>query len=324
MNTIQSGLKRFNRLHHALLPTPVQDLPVLSDMSGCRVFCKRDDLTGFGFGGNKARKLDYLVADALQTGCDTLLAVGAAQSNFCRMTAAYAAAEGMQAHLVLGGSVPDRLTGNLTLDHLLGAECYYTGSDDWDVFEKRSVELEHELIQKGRKVYRLPMGGSTPIGSLGYIEAMAEIMEDERRLNVQFDTIVLASSSAGTQAGLVTGKTLAEWPGKILGFSVAWGEKIHRNAVRELASQTAALFNHRIDSGSICIDDGYIGGGYARKTAACDEAVRFFARRCGIFLDYVYTGKAAAGLMDYLRSGKFKQGSTLLFLHTGGNIELFA
>jgi 1-aminocyclopropane-1-carboxylate deaminase/D-cysteine desulfhydrase-like pyridoxal-dependent ACC family enzyme len=240
------------------------------------------------------------------------------------MTAAYAAAEGMQAHLVLGGTAPGQLTGNLLLDHLLGAQCHYTGTDDWDVYNKRSIELERELIRKGRKVYRLPMGGSTPIGSLGYIEAMAEIMEDEKRFGLKFDTIVFASSSAGTQAGLIAGKTLAEWPGRLLGFSVARREKIHVNAVLELASQTAALFNVRIDPGSICIDDGYIGGGYALKTAACDEAVQFFARRCGIFLDHVYTGKAAAGLMDYLHSGKFAPGSTVLFLHTGGNIELFA
>ncbi len=324
MNIIRIKLASFDKLSNAIVPTPVHELPVLSEIAGCRIFCKRDDLTGFGFGGNKARKLDYLVADALQQGCDTLLAVGAAQSNFCRMAASYAAVHGMKAHLVLGGDKPERPTGNLLLDHLLGAVCHHIGSEDWEDYESHSSELERNLTELGRKVYRLPMGGSTPIGSLGYTEAMAEIIDDQKRLGVTFDTIVFASSSAGTQAGLVVGKMIAEWPGTVLGISVARKTAIHTDNVFKLACETGRLLNVSIDRTAVCVDDNFIGDGYAARTDSCDEAVEFFARRCGIFLDYVYSGKAAAGLLEYCRSGKFRNAGAVLFIHTGGNIELFA
>ena len=324
MDRIDVKLAGIARQKCAVLPTPAHELPALSQLSGCRVFCKRDDLTGFGFGGNKARKLDFLIAEAILAQSDTLVAVGANQSNFCRMVAAYGSAQDMAVHLVLGGEKPDIPKGNLWLDHLLGATCHHVDSADWNEWEAAAAAVADDLRRSGRTVYRMPIGGSTVIGSLGYVAGMSEIMDDEQRLNLHFDTIVFASSSAGTQAGLVVGQALAEWPGQVLGFSVAKQQAHQQQDVFALAKQTASRLGTSIDRNNICVDDTYLGEGYAQRTKACEEAVEFFARKCGIFLDYVYTGKAAAGLLDYLRTGRFAPGSTILFLHTGGNIELFA
>lgn len=323
MEAIDTKLIDIERQRHAVLPTPVHDLPALSQVGNCRVFCKRDDLTGFGFGGNKARKLDFLIANALSSQCDTLLTVGANQSNFCRMVAAYGSAHGMEVHLVLGGNKPDIPTGNLRLDHMLGAKCHHVDSYDWDEWEARAAAIEADLRQKGRAVYRMPVGGSTMIGALGYVAAMSEILDDEKRLNLRFNVIVFASASAGTQAGLVVGKSIANWPGQVLGYSVANESMRLERDVFSLAQETANSLGTSIDRRTVCCDDSYLGEGYANKTEACIDAVHFFARKCGIFLDYVYTGKAAAGLLDYLKTGRFASGSSILFLHTGGNAELF-
>ncbi|MDD4869155.1 MAG: D-cysteine desulfhydrase family protein [Kiritimatiellae bacterium] len=324
MGKIDEKLTGIARQRCAILPTPVHELLALSKMSKCRVFCKRDDLTGFGFGGNKARKLDFLISDAIQSGCNTLLAVGASQSNFCRMVAAYGSAYGMDVHLLLGGRKPDISTGNLLLDHMLGTECHHVDSGDWNEWEAKAAELEVSLRKEGRTVYRMPIGGSTAIGALGYVEAMSEILNDEKRLGLHFDAVVFASSSAGTQAGLVVGKSIANWPGQVIGFSVAKEQERQQQDVFNLARETAIRFGVSIDKKTICVDDSCLGAGYAKHTKACEDAVQLFARKYGIFLDYVYTGKAAAGLLDYLKADRFVPGSAILFLHTGGNVELFA
>ena len=324
MNTIDKKLAKFPRQHRSVLPTPIHELPVLSDMFNRHVYCKRDDLTGFGFGGNKSRKLDFLVSDALAQGKDTLLAVGANQSNFCRMVTAFGSANSMDVHLILGGREPAKPTGNLRLNHLLGANCHHVDNSDWETWEEEALVLESKLTRQGRKVYRMPVGGSTAIGALGYVAALSEIMDDEERLNIRFDVIIFASSSAGTQAGLVVGKSIANWPGRLIGISVAKESSQQQKDVLNVAKETAGLLGTTIDTDSVFVDDRYLGHGYAIRTSACEEAVRFFARKCGLFLDYVYTGKAAAGLLDYLKTGRFDPGSHVLFLHTGGNVELFA
>ena len=203
------------------MPTPVERLGFLSDEYGVEVYCKRDDLTGFGLGGNKTRKLDFLVAEALERSCDTLIAIGANQSNFCRMAAAYGVANGMEVHLVLGGAEPENPTGNLRVDHLLGVTCHHVDSPDWDRWAREAERVENELATQGKRVYRMPVGGSTARGALGYVEAFAEILADQERLGVTFDAIIHASSSAGTQAGLVVGQALTGWGGRVIGVSVA-------------------------------------------------------------------------------------------------------
>lgn len=323
MSEIREKLEPFPRLHNSLTPTPVHKLGRLSGEYGVNVYCKRDDLTGFGFGGNKTRKLDFLLAQALEQHCDTLIAIGANQSNFCRVAAAYGVASGMKVHLVLGGKKPDIPTGNLRLDHLLGVTCRHVDSPDWDTWAEEAEKLESRLASQGGKVYRLPVGGSTPRGALGYVDAFGEILADQQRLGVEFDAIIHASSSAGTQAGLVVGRAISGWTGRIIGISVAKLKMELENNVLDLARATAAQIDAEIDPAGIVVDDGYIGECYAARTPGCTEAVELFARRFGIFLDYVYTGKAAAALIDYLRQARFDKNSNVLFIHTGGNIELF-
>ena len=323
MFTIQESLRPFPRLHNSLLPTPVHRLDYLSDEYGVNVYCKRDDLTGFGFGGNKTRKLDYLLPHALSQGCDTLIAIGANQSNFCRMAAAYGVAGNMEVHLVLGGKEPENATGNLRLDHLLEVACHHVDSSDWDTWAHEAEKLERELTSQGKKVYRMPVGGSTSRGALGYVDAFSEIIADQSRLEVEFDTVIHASSSAGTQAGLVVGQAVSGWCGSIIGISVAKPQAIQEKDVLHLARTTAAEIDACVDPSSIVVDDGYVGEGYAVLTPNCERAVALFAQRLGIFLDYVYTGKAAAALIDYLQKGRFDNDTNVLFIHTGGNIELF-
>jgi L-cysteate sulfo-lyase len=323
VSTIQEKLKPYPRFHNSLLPTPIHRLDCLSEEYGLNVYCKRDDLTGFGFGGNKTRKLDFLLAEACDMGSDTLIAIGANQSNFCRMAAAYGVACGLNVHLVLGGKEPAHPTGNLRLDHLLGVTCHHVDSNDWDTWAEEAEKLETELTSQGKKIYRMPVGGSTPRGALGYVDAFAEIMADQSRLGVELDAIMHASSSAGTQSGLVVGRAMADWHGSIIGISVAKPQDELKKDVLDLAMATAAEMNAKVNSADIIADDSYIGEGYAIRTPGCEEAVALFARKMGIFLDYVYTGKAAAGLIDYLRKGRFDKGANVLFIHTGGNIELF-
>ena len=331
MPNIQQILSRFPRLHNSLLPTPVHRLDYLSDEFGVNVYCKRDDLTGFGFGGNKTRKLDFLLPDALGRGCDTMIAIGANQSNFCRVAASYGVACGLEVHLVLGGEQPGEPTGNLRLDHLLAVVCHHIDSSDWDDWACEAEKLENELASQGRKVYRMPVGGSTPRGALGYVDAFAEIMADQSavrladqsRLGLEFDAVLHASSSAGTQAGLVVGQAASGWRGRIIGVSVAKPKASLEKEVLDLSQKTAAQIGVSVEPSSIVVDDGYIGEGYAARTLGCREAVALFAQRLGIFLDFVYTGKAAAGLIDYLRKGRFGKGANVLFIHTGGNIQLF-
>jgi len=323
MGDIQDRLRAFPRQRRSLLPTPVQRLDFLADEYGVEIYCKRDDLTGFGFGGNKTRKLDFLIADALGGGCDTLIAIGANQSNFCRMAAAYGVASGMEVHLVLGGREPENPTGNLRVDHLLGVTCHHIDSTDWDRWAEEAERLESDLTAQGKKVYRMPVGGSTACGALGYVDAFAEILADQERLGLEFEAIIHASSSAGTQAGLVVGQALTGWPGKIIGISVAKPQAVQQQDVLDLAYATAGELGTRVEPSGVVVDDGYLGSGYAARTPGCEEAVALFARRAGIFLDYVYSGKAAAALIDYLRESRFERGAPVLLIHTGGNIELF-
>ncbi len=247
MPTIQESLRPFPRLHNSLVPTPVHRLDSLSDKYGVNVYCKRDDLTGFGFGGNKTRKLDFLLADALAQGCDTLIAIGANQSNFCRVAASYGVSADMEVHLVLGGKQPENPTGNLRVDHLLGVTCHHVNSPEWDNWACEAEELEKNLTAQGKKVYRMPVGGSTPRGALGYVDAFSEIVADQSSLAVEFDAVIHASSSAGTQAGLVIGQAISGWKGQIIGVSVAKPQDEFRQEVLDLARATAAEIDAAID-----------------------------------------------------------------------------
>ncbi|RJR41257.1 MAG: D-cysteine desulfhydrase family protein, partial [Desulfobacteraceae bacterium] len=316
-------LAAFPRVPLSIVPTPCHRLNFLSNQYGAEVYCKRDDMTGFGFGGNKSRKLEFLVGEAKQHRCDTLLTCGGIQSNFCRLTAAAGAAAGMSVHLLLGGRRPSRASGNVLLDELLGAEIHYVDSDEWSVWEEETEKITDELESQGKKVFRIPVGGSVPVGVAGYTAVFLEILSDQMRLGVDFDHIIHASGSGGTQAGLVVGKDLVNWPGRITGISVAMKREEIEEKVYTLASETAGLLGGRASADSVEVDDGHIGRAYAARTEAAEKAIEIFARKEGIFLDHVYTGKAAGALIERLERGLFK-GRNVLFLHTGGLPELFA
>ena len=219
------------------------------------------------------------------------------------MAAAYGVASGMEVHLVLGGKEQENPTGNLRLDHLLGVICRHVDSSDWDSWAREARRLEKELTSRGKKIYRMPVGGSTPRGALGYVDAFSEIMVDQSRLGIEFDTIIHASSSAGTQAGLIVGKAVSGWRGSIIGISVAKQKAMLEKDVFHLAQTTAAEINASVEASGVIVDDSYVGEGYGIRTPGCEKAVALFAQRLGIFLDYVYTGKAAAALIDYLQKG---------------------
>lgn len=324
---VKKHLVKFPKLGMSLLPTPLHRLNNLSAKLGIDLYCKRDDLTAFAFGGNKTRKLDYLVSDAIATGYDSLITFGAVQSNWCRMTATAGMVNGLDVYLILAGGEPDRETANLLLDRLAGANISFIGSTDRQVIIEEANRMTLELKGRGRQPYFMPVGGSVARGSLGYINAMSEILEYAEETSICFDDIILASGSAGSQAGLVAGQVISGWRGRILGMAVSRGRAEQEQKVFDIARDSLDLVEYDYDEESlrslIHVDDSYLGEGYRIITPGCREAIKDFARYEGIFLDEVYTGKAAAGLMDY--AGKELKGmdSKVLFIHTGGNVQLF-
>ncbi|MBN2358982.1 MAG: D-cysteine desulfhydrase family protein [Deltaproteobacteria bacterium] len=324
LGAVDRAIALLPRVQLADLPTPLTRLSRLSHQFGRHLYCKRDDLTGFAFGGNKARKLEFLVANARQACVDTLVAIGGMQSNFCRMAAAAAARAGLDCFLVLGGSRPRTPTGNIVLDQILGAHLNYCESEDWQDWEAAAEQLTARLRRRGRNVFSMPIGGSTPIGAIGYAVGMAEILRDARRLGVAIDHIVHASSSGGTQAGLLVGKALTGWPGEIHGISVAGNKVELANRVYRVAAGAAQLVGAEISPHDVHVDDAFVGAGYGKPTEAGLVAIETFARQEGIFLDRVYTGKAGAALLSYLDVERFGPDEVVLFLHTGGAVELFA
>jgi len=311
------------RLDLCRRPTPIHALPRLSEHLGVSVYCKRDDLTGFGFGGNKIRKLEYLVRDAVDSGADTLVTCGSNQSNWCRMTAVAGAVAGLDVCLVLGGGKPDALTGNLLLDHMVGADMHHFDTDDDDELESISADRCAELESNGRKPYRILMGGSNGLGTLGYIDAFGEILEYEAASGTRFGTIIVATGSGGTQAGLIVGQVASGWSGSIVGMAASRAKVAQMQQVRRVLARFDDFAGTEVSGAGIITNDSYVGAGYRKRTRACDEAIELFARREGLFLDQVYTGKAAAGLIDYARKGRFADGENVLFVHTGGSVQLF-
>lgn len=315
---------KYSGVKISLLPTPLYRLENISKMFDAEVYCKRDDLTGFAFGGNKTRKLEFLIADALNKKADTLIGIGGVQSNFCRIASAVGSVYGMEVHLVLGGSKkPKSATANLLLDNLFGAKTHFIESENWSDWENYAKDLSEKFSGKGKNVYYMPIGGSSPVGALGYVKAFDEIMQDSKKMKTEFDYIVHATASAGTQSGLVVGAELNNWKGKIIGFGVSKSNSQLKKEIQKLAGEVGKIFKIGININNVYVDSKYMGEKYAALTNEGKEAVDIFARKEGILLDYVYSGKAASGLIGYLRKKKFEKKAKILFLHTGGNIHLF-
>jgi D-cysteine desulfhydrase family pyridoxal phosphate-dependent enzyme len=315
------NVRKVTRLRFAHLPTPIERLPRLSDaLGGPSLLIKRDDLTGLAFGGNKTRKLEFLVAEARDQGAKTLISGGALQSNHCRQTAAAAARFGFKCILVLTGDDPKQPSANLLLDKLFGAEIVHV--DERKDRDRTLQETFDRADKEGMKPYLVPYGGSNPTGALGYAFAMKELMDQ----NVQADWIVFATSSGGTHAGLLLGQRAFGYNGKLLGISVDESEDWLKENVSELASSTSEKLGERIEftPAEVLANANYCSAGYGVLTEQEREAIRLFATREGILLDPVYTGRAAAGMIDLIRKGFFKKEETLLFVHTGGQPALFA
>lgn len=313
------------RLRLAHLPTPLEEMPNLTlRLKGPCLLIKRDDQTGLATGGNKTRKLEYIMADALAQGADTIVTLGAAQSNHARQTAAAAAKLGLGAVLLLRGEEPPQRTGNLLLDSLLGAEVRWLGDTHPG---KLDVEpIMEELREGGLKPYLVPYGASNEIGVWGYIQAMKELLEQLEDKSQKADYIVLATSSGGTQVGLTLGAKVYGYEGKIIGISVDLSkEELLRNLV-SLAQATATRWGFDLSLGrdDFTVYDDYLGGGYGLLGPKEIEAITLLARTEGILLDPVYTGRAMAGLMDLIRRGTFRSSEIVIFWHTGGTPALFA
>lgn len=303
-----------------LTPTPLHPLPRFSAWldAGVEVWTKRDDLTPLALGGNKLRKLAYLVADALGQGATDLVTTGAAQSNHCRQTAAAAACAGLGCHLVLRGQPTDRPGGNVLLDRLLGAELHWAGSPDTSLAMDKALAA---LAAAGHKPYAIPLGGSTPVGAAGYAYAWLEMMAQAREIGAEFDAVVFATSSGGTQAGLAVGAGATTWRGFIHGISV--DHKIPDLLARtaDLTAATADLLEVAYPHEVVAHDD-YLGAGYGTVGEPERAAILALARTEGILTDPVYTGRALAGLIDLARTGRLA--GRVLFWHTGGAPALFA
>ncbi len=305
------------RLSLAALPTPVQPLPRLSAELGFRLLVKRDDLTGLAFGGNKTRKLELLLAEAQAQGAEVVLTTGAAQSNHCRQTAAAAARLGLACHLVL--MEPPKPSGNLLLDGLLGARITWTPRTRRDEALQEAAEAERAA---GRRPYVVPYGGSNALGAAAYAYALEELLAQ----GFTPDAIVFATSSGGTQAGLVAGARLLGFRGRIVGVSVDEPADVLRPRVASLAGETAALLGEPADfrPEDVVVEDAYAAPGYGVLTEAEIRAVLRLARTEGLLVDPVYTGRAMAGLLDLASRGYFAKDETVLFWHTGGTPGLFA
>ena len=306
----------------AHLPTPLEKLERLSKhLGGPDIYMKRDDQTGLATGGNKTRKLEFLVADALAQECNHLITTGAPQSNHCRQTAAAAAHFGLGCSLVLAGKEQTEFQGNLLLDKLLGAHLYWT--DDRPRHEVMAqVANEHRVM--GHKPYLIPFGGSNVMGATSYVLAMQELMDQLNAASLNIDFIVFASSSGGTQAGIVLGAEVYGFRGQVLGISVDHPADDLKMQVSALATATATHLGLGTVSvaNKVEVNDDYLGEGYAMVGETEREAIQMVAQLEGILLDPVYTGRAMGGLIDLIRWGAFTRGQSVLFWHTGGAAAL--
>lgn len=335
VDRVRGALASQPRLALATLPTPVTDAVRLREALGgataCpRILIKRDDLTSLGLGGNKARKLEYLVADARAQGATTLITTGAVQSNHARMTAAAAAVAGMRCVLVLTATTePPAMAGNLLLDKLYGASIRLVPSIDpmLAVGQDEAVVAEVAAEEKaaGRVPYVIPVGGSSGIGVFGYIGGTAELVEQLAQAGTTASRLYYASGSRGTQAGLTFGAKLCAAGYRVYGVAVSAGEPEKIERAKRIANEAAARLGlpERLEVEDLVTDQGYIGEGYGIPTAEALEAIELLAKTEAILLDPCYTSKAMAALIDHVRRGELSPDATVVFLHTGGMPALF-
>jgi D-cysteine desulfhydrase family pyridoxal phosphate-dependent enzyme len=326
------------RVSLAVLPTPIVEAhrlrAALGGTAHCpRILIKRDDLTGLALGGNKARKLEFLMANAIEQKADVIVSSGATQSNHARMTAAAARAVGLDCVLVLSARHSDPpLQGNLLLDRLFGATIHFIQANPDPHFAVAADEVEkvaevvNELTRRGRRPYVIPIGGSSPLGALGYVDGTRELQEQITASSIRVDRVYYASGSRGTQAGLELGARVFDVEYRLHGIAVSAGEEEKQRRAARLMNEAATLIGLpiRVDPSELPTDQRFIGAGYGIPSAECLEAIRLLARTEAILLDPCYTGKGMAGLIHDVRSGAIAPEETVVFLHTGGAPALFS
>jgi len=326
MGDILAGFKRVTLCHQ---PTALEEMPRLTTaLGGPKLWIKRDDCTGLATGGNKTRKLEFLMADALEAGADMVVTQGAVQSNHVRQTAAAACKLGLDCHVLLERRVPNKgedyeQTGNVLLDHMFNTQIEFrpAGLD----MNAEAMAVTDRLRAEGRNPYFIPGGGSNPVGALGYVAAAQELLGQCNAAGLSPKLVVLATGSAGTHAGMVAGFHALSCDIPIMGISVRQPEHIQIENVYSLAVRTAARLTDRpLSRDRVMVDDGYVGGGYGIPTDTMVEATKMMAQYEGILLDPVYSGKGMAGLIGQIRSGRITDEGDVIFLHTGGAVSLFA
>ncbi len=314
------------RERFAFLPTPLHRMNNLANSLGIDdLWIKRDDLTGPSVGGNKIRKLEFVIADAKETGADTLVTVGGVHSNHCRQTAAAAAISGLRCILLLAGEEPEFATGNLLLDKLYGAEIKYFPDDDFLTLNNRLDEIMETLQDFGLTPYAIPTGASMPIGSIGYAEAMFELRDQMDNRDINLKKIVVAAGTGGTLAGMLLGAHAAELDVDIVGVSVVSKADELEQWVRDLIQRSIYDYPQYFEhfEPEIVINDQFLGEGYGMMTAANRSAIEMFAKMEGILLDPVYTSKAGTALIRMALAGELDLKASTLFWHTGGSPELY-
>ncbi len=322
-------LQHIPRVRLGHLPTPLEPMDRLSEaLGGPRIWVKRDDATGLSTGGNKTRKLEFLLADALKKGSDTVITQGATQSNHARQTAAGAARLGLACHILLedrtGSADPQYInSGNVLLDQLHGATISMrAGGTD---MAAEMDALAEKLRAAGRKPYVIPGGGSNPIGALGYVDCAKELVDQAASMSLKIDSLIHATGSSGTQAGLVAGLTALGSEIDLLGIGVRAPQQKQEDMVYDLALRTMEYLGlgEQIDRSAVKANCDYVGPGYGMPTDGMREAIKMLARLEGLLFDPVYSGKGLDGLIDLVRKGHFADKQNLVFLHTGGSAALF-
>jgi D-cysteine desulfhydrase len=318
-------IRELPRTKLGFFPTPITELKRLSNyLNGPQIYIKRDDLTGLALGGNKTRKLEYLIADALNNGCDSVITGGAEQSNHCRQTAAAAAICGLECHLALGGEEPDEANGNFLIDKLLGAKIHWTG-------EFRKGEKIPEIVERlrltGKKPYIIPYGGSNPIGVYGFIEAMNELKQELVDLKININNIVFASSSGGTHSGIIIGNEVYNVGANIIGIDIdkAADEDPYIERLLNLLNLSSEFcgYNKTFTKDHIVLCKEYLGDGYGIVGELERNAIKLLARLEGILVDPVYTGRVLGGMIDMIEKKYFSRTDKILFWHSGGIPALF-
>jgi D-cysteine desulfhydrase family pyridoxal phosphate-dependent enzyme len=321
-SSVDADTTRLPRVVLAQLPTPLEPMDRFSEwLGGPRVLVKRDDLTGLALGGNKARKLEYLCGEARAQGCDVLVTGGGAQSNHARMTAAAANRLGFDCHLAVGGTEPAKYSGNLLLDRVLGATLHFTGADSYYEVESAIEKLAAQLEADGRRPFAMPIGGASVTGAAAYAWAADELLAQASAEGLgRIDWIVVADGSGGTHAGLLAG---LGGQARVLGVDVGTRPDLD-DVIPRLGAEVALFAGRDAPDGALDLDHDCFGDGYGAVTAAALEAIERVAKLEGIVLDPVYTGKAMAGLIAAARDGRFGDGDSVVFWHTGGAVALFA